>query len=372
MLLQQYVTQPVAGVDYLSLFRTALQHGPFTQLDAAVAYATLKGVNALEPVLSSADPRAWAVMRKRWLVGIDWCRSDPVALERLSLLPTSTVKIPDGAQIIRRRGCTPTLPFHPKTFVLKGPNVFALLAGSGNLSRNGLTRGHECGSLLLFKNPLRTYERGMKNAVQNVAAWFDNAWGTATSWNIVNAAYTAHHDAAQNMRSPTPTDDDAAPTDRTEVNAPTRRAIPPERLRQLRAGRHLWIEGGNLTKNRGPNQPGNQLMMSPMTRVFFGFDARDLDPDTTVGDVAVQYGNYVRSDCSLRFSNNSMDVLTLPVPGAGGPVKYDQEVLHFEKRPNNVFLLTLGSAQQARTWLQQSQRVGGLFTMTSGRQWGVS
>jgi hypothetical protein len=112
-------------------------------------------------------------------------------------------------------------------------------------------------------------------------------------------------------------------------------------------------------------------MLSPMTRVFFGFPAEDLDRDTFIGHVAIEYGGRLRGDCSLRFSNNSMDVLGLPVPGTEGPPKYDQETLMFERRADNTFELTLGNASQVRQWQQKSAAIDADYRMSSGRRWGV-
>lgn len=370
MMKHEYVTPPIGGIDYLSLFRTALSAAEFDQLDIAVAYATMGGVAALQSVFGQ-HAQQWKNMKKRCLVGVDWCRTEPIALDALADFSKSSVKIPNGKTIVQHRGCTPTLPFHPKAFILRGEDTLAIISGSGNLSRNGLTRGHECGNVLVLSAPLTEAEDQIRQNVQRVVAWFDQCWREATQLRQIRDSYARHHDDAENLRNPPPTDDDAAPTDRTATATMSRRAIPPQRLRQLRAARHLWIQAGNLHKNRGPGNPGNQLMMSPMTRVFFGFAARDADPDTFVGDVTLQYHSYVRHDCSLRFSNNSMDVLTLPVPDAGGPAKYDQETLLFEKQANHSFVLSLGTTKDIRQWQQQSRKIDASFAMTSDRQWGV-
>lgn len=371
MFIARYVTQPEGRINYLALFEEALRHATYNRFDVAVAYATMRGVDAIVRPFRGVGADIFDRLEKRWLVGIDWCRSDPVALERLSTMPNSSIKIPDGIRTVGKRGCTPVVPFHPKAFILRGPEALAIVSGSGNLSENGLTKGHECGSVLLFKAPLSETERALQDAIGNVATWFDAMWGRANRFAAVAARYTEQHDAVENLKSPVATDDDAADTDRTETNAPWRRAVSPERLRQLRAARHFWIEAGNLHENRGPGRSGNQLMMSPMTRVYFGFPATDVPPDTAIGTVSIRYGRDVRGDRSIRFSNNSMDVLTLPVPGDGGPPAYDREPLLFEKRPDKTFALRLGTPAERREWEKKSNRIGATFRMSSGRTWGV-
>ncbi len=112
-------------------------------------------------------------------------------------------------------------------------------------------------------------------------------------------------------------------------------------------------------------------MMTPMTRVYFGFPAQDLPPDTRIGEVSITYEDETRDDCSLVFSNNSMDKLTVPVPGSGGPPSYDNQTLLFTKKPDGGFVLSLGSAADKAAWKKASLAIEGYKKMSSGRQWGV-
>lgn len=372
MLIQKYVAQPAGGVDYLTLFRLALDSAEFTSFDAAVAYVTLGGIKAVESLFDGGTAETWLAMRKRWLVSIDWFRSEPLALERFTSMRNSTARVHDGRNVINRKGCIPNLPFHPKTFILQGPDAIAVITGSGNLSRNGLTRGHEVGTLLLLANPLEPFEEQLWDSCQEVVGWFDNRWNAATPYRSIRNDYERKYTKPSHLKAPTPTDDDAAETGLIDTSpGRRRRALSSEQLRQLRACQQLWIQAGNLHKNRGPGRPGNQLMLSPMTRVFFGFQAQDLDRDTYIGHVAIEYGGHIRGDCSLRFSNNAMDVLGLPIPGTEGPAQYDQETLMFERRADGTFGLTLGSAPHVRQWQQKSAAIGADYSMTSGRRWGV-
>jgi hypothetical protein len=51
---------------------------------AAVAYATVGGVSIIENIFREEfGTKNWDSMSKQWLVGIDWCRSDPRALSQL-------------------------------------------------------------------------------------------------------------------------------------------------------------------------------------------------------------------------------------------------------------------------------------------------
>lgn len=112
-------------------------------------------------------------------------------------------------------------------------------------------------------------------------------------------------------------------------------------------------------------------MLKRNTRVFFGFQEKDLAPDTAVGSIAIRYGGHERPDCPLRFSNNSMDVLTLPIPGDEGPERYDLETLCFHRTGLRRFELSIGRARNVAVWRRNSQSIGADFRMASGRRWGV-
>ena len=370
MLRQDFVTQPSGGINYLSLFDTALQQRPFDGFDVAVAYATASGVKELTKECRRVAGRDWEQMEKRWLVGIDYCRTEPIALEMLANESSSTVKIHDGTAVVNRRNCTPILPFHPKAFLFRSDTATAIVSGSGNLSRNGLTKGHEVGSVLFVRDPANEAENNANDICAGVRTWFEQLWAPASSTAHVLPAYSRVFESAENLKTPVPTDDDAGDAEWLS-NAAQRGALSAPQLRQLRVCKHFWIEAGTLTKNRGPRRPGNQLMLSRMSRVFFGFPSIDLPRDTTVGTVSISFREHRRDDCSLRFSNNAMDVLGLPIPDEGGPSKYDDECLHFERKNDGCFELSLGQTTQKAKWVRSSAKIDALHSMKSGRQWGV-
>ena len=148
-----------------------------------------------------------------------------------------------------------------------------------------------------------------------------------------------------------------------------------EDLLRLRSAQHLWIEAGNVSRNRGPGVPGNQIMMRAMTRVFFGVAARDVPRDTHLGQLAIRYHGHTSWDRTLRYSNNAMDVLTVPVPGSpAGPPAYDNQTLVFSKVSHGgalIYELKVASPAEKTTLVRRSKKVGGHFVMSSGRKFGV-
>jgi HKD family nuclease len=339
--------------------------GGIARLDVAVAYATIGGVRALLDTLEAGLGPAWPTVEKRWITAFDYFRSEPLAIRTLHELPNSAVKIHDGTGILLRAKCTPRTPFHPKAFIFSGPGRHAAFAGSGNLSRSGMSLGHELGLLLDYREPLKPADASLKAKVGSIQAWFDQLWLDATPVTTVISRYEELYDAQTNLANPTPTDDDVV------SHKYSRNALGPDDLRKLRACKHLWIEGGKITKNRGHKLPGNQLMMKRMSRVFFGHQAIDLPKDTHIGDLRILFAGVPKSDCSLTFSNNLMDKLTLPVPGPGGPSAYDNETLLFTRRGLHTFDLELGTKAQVKAWRQKSRAIDARFTMPGGREWGV-
>jgi hypothetical protein len=196
--------------------------------------------------------------------------------------------------------------------------------------------------------------------------WFSATWNGATPLTVpLLDRYSQVFDRKENLKDPTPTEDDVASTDSG------RGALSTKDLQRLRVCRNFWIEAGNITRNRGPNLPGNQLMMKRLSRVYFGFDPNPVPENTHVGDVRIFFNGGHSTMFSLTYSDNKMDKLVLPIPDAGGPPAYDNENLLFRRVKPGVFELTIGTKANKARWIKMSTDIGGKFRMTSGREWGV-
>ena len=247
MLIHRYVSQP--DHEYLGLVDMATKAGTFDSISGAFAYGSSVGVSLLTGRLEEEMPK-YASSRKQWLVGMDWCRSEPRAFDLLAAVPKSAVRVPDGAFVVERQGCTPRRPWHPKVLVLRGPDSVAVMAGSGNLSRNGLTSGSEVGCITVVIEARNAMERTMRDACLEVAGWFDSVWRKATPLNRVSAEYIQRYrKVAQGQ--PTLTDEDALP-------GAERRGWSEERVRKVRTAGHLWIDAGS-NPNRGKHRPGESV-----------------------------------------------------------------------------------------------------------------
>ena len=222
----KYVVQQWPDQPYADLFKIALQNGKYNQMFAAVAYATVGGVRVLEKTLrEELDTNSWNTMSKQWLVGIDWCRSDPRALAQLGAFKRSHVKIPNGLQIVSRLGCLPKKTYHPKLYIFQGKDTSAIICGSGNLSANGLTKGCECGSLLLSRS-------SGNQELNKLLSWFRTTWKDADPYCDLMATYVNRcKESFKKTNIFVPTDDDVTPE--TFNNRVQKKLLSELQIRQL-------------------------------------------------------------------------------------------------------------------------------------------
>lgn len=364
MLITGCVNQPHLRTNR-DLIQEILAHGGIDHVDVAAAYVTTGGARDLLQTMATSFGAQWEHVNKRWLIAFDYCRTDPVAAGMLKELPHSSVRVHDGAKVVEHK-CMPTVPFHPKAFLFRGAGRHALFAGSGNVSRSGLNTGHEVG-LMLDCRPPANGDAAIREQIAGVQQWYEIRWNAASALTHKLAdRYRTLFDSADNLKHPTPTEDDLAKPDER------RSTLSAEDLHKLRAANHFWIEADkNITPNLGKNKPGNQLMMTRLSRVFFGVPPKDVPQNSPLTKLTISYGAHAKDDCSLTFSDNGMDKLTLPIPGAGGPPAYDGENLLFTRVKAGTFELELGTKKRKQQWVRKSEAIDARHKMAGGRQWGV-
>ena len=343
-----------------------LLHTPTIQeVDVAAAYITSSGAYDLIQSNNQSLGVNSGSVAKRWITSFDYCRTQPVALKALMSLPNSSVRIYDAAFCLKHRG-VPKVPFHPKTFLFRSGNIEWALAGSGNISRSGLSKGIEAGLAVGIDRSKKGENPTALKSIDALKDWFEDAWIKAEPLTAkLLEQYRILYSSVENLSSPVPTEDDVVTSD------PGRYGLSSAALRKLRTCEFLWIEAGKITKNRGPAHPGNQLMMKRLSRVYFGFPPTAVSENTAIGDVEILFNGSAAKPYSLTYSDNKMDKLNLPIPGSDGPPTYDDKYLLFHAVRPGQFELTLGSSTDKATWLKKSRAIDGDFKMKSGRQWGV-
>ena len=363
MKLVDFVAQPEKKTT-LDVVEAIAKEGELIGCDIAAAYVTASGARDLLKTMDTALSGNWKGVKKRWLTSFDYCRTQPVALDALLSLPASSVHVHDAEFCLAHRGM-PKVPFHPKVFLFRGKGYDFSLAGSGNLSRSGLSRGVEVGLALAVRRRNPT-EATSAAAVRALRRWYTKVWGLSTPLDAAMLSrYTELFESVPNLLHPPVTEDDLADDDATS------RGLSGGDLRKLRVCSNFWIEAGKITRNRGPELPGNQLMMKRLSRVFFGFEPIAVPKNTTLGSVNLKFSDGPVLPYTLSYSDNKMDKLNLPMPGTLGPVAYDNRYLLFSRISSQDFCLTIGKKSDKAVWLKKSKSIDADFKMASGRQWGV-
>ncbi len=325
-----------------------------TAFDAAVAYVTFGGVTEL---MEHSTLKRMPKTAKRFMIGIDWFRSEPSAIDALGHLSPSSVKIVDGAYLVATPNCQPRQTFHPKAYSVTD-KTSTLIVGSANLSANGLRRSKEL-SISTSDSALRA----------SFLDWFESEWGKATPWAKIRTDYIAKYGPARKKEFVVTEDDDTPDSSVFRI-----RWVTSERLRLIRTAQNLWVDVGHLHNRDPQGLPGTDLQFSQMTRVFFGREPIVVPGNTHLGDVRLSMKATTPEVRPMVFNkSSSMDRLSLPVPGEGGwPPSYDDKTLLFTKFEDGSYRVTMATGADRADWRRRSGSLGFVVEMTRGlREWGV-
>jgi HKD family nuclease len=161
--------------------RSLVELKGYSQFRAGVAYATSSGSRVL--VKGLWDIASFRKSPKRWLISIDFGRTEPDALTYLGGISNTEVRIPNGLRVLQASGFAPSIPFHPKAYavddIAKGnKSVFGTFIGSGNLTGSGLLTGSECGVFSYWKGSNGAQKKEMLSAYDTMS-WFETVWENA-------------------------------------------------------------------------------------------------------------------------------------------------------------------------------------------------
>lgn len=300
------------------------------------AYATQSGFRAFE---LSVGAEFWANTRSRWLFGIDYGRTDPRALREIAGRANSQVRIFDGRYVVGRNGFAPRRDYHAKVTLVENATSGArgLVVGSGNFSYNGLKRSVEAGAAFVVP----TKSRKDPN-IQPVSIAFEGLWKAACPLEEIIDGY---EDQLAIL---------AALKDEKRASKPVDQPTA------------FWIEAGHVTKNRGENQPGNQIFAPNGFRTFFGLGEAEKD-STLIGKITFKTDIGSKVEKNYRENDNKMEKLTLPMPEQNGFGVYDGKVLIFEPKRKS-FRLTAVEAGEFESVF--GHRLANVQVMNGGRRFG--
>lgn len=304
---------------------------------AAFAYVTDSGVAQLGTHLSPVIGARGC----RWLFGIDYGRSHPAALRRLATIGDSTTRIHDGAYVAQSMAFVPRVSFHLKTALTleKTGHPSKQIVGSGNLSASGLLAGIEAGCVI-------DYADVAKEDGDVVIATLEEMWEQATPLDEIIDQYEALYE---------------------EVIQPKVSAAKPK----ASLGAELfWIDVGYVTKNRGPDRPGNQFDLPKGAHVFLGVKkVKNPELNSVLADLNIRTPAGTLVERRLRYGNNAMEKLTLPIPEQNGYECYDGKILTFHVEDGQVFLEAL---EHDDFFQIHGKRISSCSEMQSGRRYGTA
>jgi hypothetical protein len=320
----------------------------------------MKGAKLLVEVCREVAPN-WSNIAKRWVLSIDGGITEPAALRYLLHQRKTEVRVPDAEAMLSRR-LRPAHRFHPKTLLLEtqSPTIRprGLLVGSANLTCNGLCFGHE--------HALVAYlDEGAASA--SLAAGIEDLAQVVDSATQIDEAFVDRYAAIRPASPELPVEFEGPRSERILQEGAV---LPARQAAALAAASNLWVDIEYVVPNRGRGEEGNQIDLMRGTRVFFGFGDAALPKNSPIGSVQLRYHSHL-SIRNLRFGNNSMDKLDLPIPGQEGPPSYRNQTLLFSREADGSFRLKLGTSAEIQSWKDRSRKLGTSFVLRGGRAFGV-
>jgi HKD family nuclease len=305
---------------------------------AAFAYVTDSGVAQVGTHLS---PILGASRGCRWLFGIDYGRSHPAALKRLAKIGNSTIRIHDGAYVAHSMAFVPRTSFHLKTALTlqKTGGPCKQIVGSGNLSASGLIAGIEAGCVI-------DYENVAEQDADTLITALEKMWDDATPLDeIIDDYETLYEQVVQ-----------------PKVFSPKVKTSIGTEL--------FWIDVGYVTKNRGPDKPGNQFDLPRGAHVFLGVkQIKNPVLNSVLANLNIRTPTGEIVERRLRYGNNAMEKLTLPIPEQNGYECYDGKILTFQVGNGQVLLEAL---EHDDFFQIHGKRISSCSEMQSGRRYGTA
>jgi hypothetical protein len=242
--------------------------------------------------------------------------------------------------------------------------AIAALTGSANGTFGGLTLGAEAAIEMTCLPPFSRQERVIAAEFRAELAWFEDTWVSATP---VTRQFLSSYTALRPRKEVQ--EDRSVVVSKAISIARSLQENPSDIARWGSAG-VFWIEVRRMYKNRGRGKSGNQLDMPRGARVFFGFACGAVAPNTIFGSVELRFLGSSAVERTVKFGDNQMDKINLPIPGEEGPEAYDNSIVVFRRTGPRQFAVTLSGLRESRRLLSASTNARLAFRMSSMRQYG--
>lgn len=330
--------QKLGGKSTLDSFREILIGNNYSCF-AAFSYITDSGVALIESSLSEVLSER---ENNRWLISFDYGRSQPSAIRRLAGIGNNQIRVHDGISVVESEGFRPRISFHMKTALTLSSegSPCKQLVGSGNLSASGLTCGIEAGCIL-------DYTLTDIEGTVELADTLEGLWQQATPVEEVIDLYEENY---------------------YRFSQPTLRPQQGDALDNSHS--IFWIDVGYVTRNRGPDRAGNQFDLPRGAHIYLGLNRvenPELNSNLGLIKISTLIGDVIERN--LRFGNNSMEKLTLPLPEQFGYGSYDGKILTFDVIGDEVKLDAFEHEDFFRIY---GDSIISVHEMNSGRRYGTA
>jgi len=147
--------------------------------------------------------------------------------------------------------------------------------------------------------------------------------------------------------------------------------VRPPKPKGHKVGAELfWIDVGYVTKNRGAEKPGNQFDLPKGAHVFLGVKKiKNPALNSVLANLNIRTAAGKIVERPIRFGNNSMEKLTLPIPEQSGYECYDGKILVFKVEGDTVLLQAFEHEDFFQVY---GKRIGSCRQMQSGRLFGTA
>lgn len=364
MLEQQLLVQSIsnAGEIFGGLIKTAMSV-PFTECQVLMAYASYKGCSLINTELSNKIPH-WNRVKKCWLISIDGGVTEPNALEFLSELRNSEVRIPNAQEVLQNN-LHSKKRFHHKLYLFNAPSKesLAIFSGSPNLTVSGLYTNNEQATSLICRPAYDKKQQVVYKSLCKQKELFDNLFIQS---DLLTSKLLRDYRAKAKQPTFNREDNNKLIEKIDEPNS----VVSLNEAVSLATASYFWIEAGSGIGNWHVGNKGNQLDLQRGARVFFGFSPKFVSPNTILGDVRIIYngGHY---NGTMKFGDNKMDKLNLPPCNLFDIPTYVNKTLLFKRNSNGSFELKIGQARDIELWKRLSQEQNSSYKMRSGREFGV-
>jgi hypothetical protein len=253
----------------------------------------------------------------------------------------SEIRIYDGDYIVQSKNFIPRINYHLKTALTQLENGYPCkqIVGSGNLSASGLLSGIEAGCIIDYSQVNRKYGDTLLSTLEEI-------WQNSAPVERVIDEYERQY---------------------AVVSRPT--VTSTDNSDSMETTRLFWIDVGYVTKNRGLHKPGNQFDLPRGSHTYLGLRlVSNPTLNSKLGELKIRTPIDGVIKRSLRYGNNAMEKLTLPIPEDHGYQCYDGKILTFRVDSNEVKLDAFEHEDFFRIY---GSYINSFWEMQSGRRYGT-